>query len=230
MLTSDTLGSPITLGESQAHLSASPLGHRINFIRASPSDYLSNLTNLDEPVLTYTHVVLFHSLWYFASPSVFPTILRNLQAHVTSDATLCIAEYALQAGSLNAVPHVLAALAQTMLEAGGTGESQRNVRTVVGPGWIKEKTQKEGWVVRDEMVVIPPNNMADGRWEAESAVGDEFQKELEEVAERDEPLGGVLKGMREAVRMAIVVIGGCVRDVETMDVWSVKMQRGKQCV
>ena len=120
---------------------------------------------------------------------------------------------------------MLAALAQTMLEAGAIEESQRNVRTVVGPGWIKEETQKEGWVVRDEMVVIPPRKMADGRWEAESAVGDEFKKGLEEVAERDEQLGGVLKGITEAARMAIEVIGGCVRDVEPMNVWSTKMQR-----
>lgn len=195
----------------------------MTFIRASPSDYLSNLTELDDP---YTHVVLFHSLWYFASPSIFPTILRNLQAHITSDANLCIAEYALQASSLNAVPHVLAALAQTALEAGGIEESERNVRTVVGPEWIKEETQKQGWVVKDEMVVIPPRKMADGRWEVESAMGDEFKKGLEEVAERDEQLGGVLKGMREAVRMAIEVVGGCMRDVEPMNIWSTKMQRG----
>ena len=133
----------------------------------------------------------------------------------------------MQASSLNAVPHVLAALAQTMLEAGGLEESERNVRTVVGPEWIKEETQKEGWVVRDEMVVIPPRKMADGRWEAESAVGAGFKNGLEEVAERDQQLGVVVKGMREAVRMAIEVIGGCVRDVEPMNVWSAKMQRGK---
>ena len=114
-----------------------------------------------------------------------------------------------------------------MLEAGGLEESERNVRTVVGPEWIKEETQKEGWVVRDEMVVIPPRKMADGRWEAESAVGAGFKNGLEEVAERDQQLGVVVKGMREAVRMAIEVIGGCVRDVEPMNVWSAKMQRGK---
>ena len=122
---------------------------------------------------------------------------------------------------------MLAALAQTALEAGGIEESERNVRTVVGPEWIKEETQKQGWVVRDEMVVIPPRNMADGRWEVESAMGDEFKKGLREVAERDEQLGGVLKGMREAVRMAIEVVGGCVRDVEPMNVWFTKMQREK---
>ena len=121
---------------------------------------------------------------------------------------------------------MLAALAQTALEAGGIEESERNVRTAVGPEWIKEETQKQGWVVRDEMVVIPPGKMADGRWEVESALGDEFKKGLEEVMERDQQLGGVLKGMREAVRMAIEVIGGCVRDVEPMNVWFTKMQRG----
>ena len=120
---------------------------------------------------------------------------------------------------------MLAALAQTALEAGGIEESERNVRTVVGPEWIKEETQKQGWVIRDEMVVIPPRNMADGRWEVESAMGDEFKKGLREVAERDEQLGSVLKGMREAVRMAIEVVGECVRDIEPMNVWFTKMQR-----
>ena len=77
------------------------------------------------------------------------------------------------------------------------------------------------------MVVIPPRNMADGRWEVESAIRDEFKKGLREVAERDEQLGSVLKGMREAVRMAIKVIRGCMRDIEPMNVWFTKIQRGE---
>lgn len=121
---------------------------------------------------------------------------------------------------------MLAALAQATLGAGGVGDADRNVRTVVGQEWIKEVTQKEGWVVRDEVTVIPPKEMADGRWEVAAAVGNDFQKRLEEVAERDASLGSVLHGIKEALRMAIVAIGGSVNEVETMNAWPANMRRG----
>ena len=121
---------------------------------------------------------------------------------------------------------MLAVLAQATLGAGGVGDADRNVRTVVGQEWIKEVTRKEGWVVGDEVTVIPPKAMADGRWEVEAAVGNDFQKRLEEVAERDASLGSVLHGIKEALRMAIVAIGGSVNEVETMNVWSANMRRG----
>lgn len=80
-------------------------------------------------------------------------------------------------------------------------------------------------MVGDERVVVPPKGMADGRWEVEAAVGEEFQKGVEAVAGRNAAVGGALRGMREAVMGAVVGIGGSVRGVQTMDVWAARLVR-----
>lgn len=213
------LGSPTTIGQSQAHLSASPLGPRITWIQDSPEHYLSTITSSQDP---YTHVILFHCLWYFSSPSTLPSLLRLLPPHTTPDARLCIAEYALRAHSLASVPHVLAALTSATLQAQEKSE-ERNVRNISGPGLIRDLAGKEGWSVKEEKTVVPPSGLQDGRWEASNIVSEAFCKEVEEVGERHEGLGAALKGMREAVVGSLEGVDGGVKSVETMSVWVAKM-------
>lgn len=213
-------GSPITIGQSQAQLSASHLGPRISWIEDSPDHHLS--TNQTP----YTHVILFHSLWYFSSPSTFPSLLRLLPAHTTPAASLCVAEYALRAPSLASVPHVLAALTSSRLQA-EKGSEERNVRNISGPEWIKDAAGREGWAVKEEKVVVPPKGLQDGRWEVLGILSQGFEREVQEVVKRHEGLGGVLTGMKEAVVGALEVVEGGVKGVETMSVWVGTLAKGQ---
>ena len=145
---------------------------------------------------------------------------------MTADATLCIVEYALKASSLNAVPHVLAALAHAEMEAVGGVDVMRNVKNVNGSEWAKEVSGKEGWIVKEERVVVPPKGLEDGRWEVGTVVGRDFGAEVEVVAGREERIGGVLRGMRQAVIGAVEELQGGLEEVETMSVWATKMVRG----
>ena len=214
-------GAPVTIGQSQAKLSASHLGPRISWIRDSPEHYLSTIPSSKQP---YTHVILFHSLWYFSSPSTFASLLRLLPAYTTPNASLCIAEYALRAASLASVQHVLAALTSARLQAEEGGE-ERNVRNVTGPESIKDTAGREGWSVKEEKILVPPKGLQDGRWEVHNILNEDFEKEVEEVVERNESLGGVLKGMKEAVVGALEVVEGGVKGVETMSVWAAKLDK-----
>lgn len=216
-------GSPITIGQSQAQLSASHLGPRINWIEDSPEHYLSTITSSEKP---YTHVVIFHSLWYFSSPSTFPSLLRILPTHTTADASLCIAEYALRAPSLSSVPHVLAALTLARLQA-ENDVKEGNVRNISGPELIKNVAGREGWGMKEEKVLVPPKGLQDGRWEVLKLLSEDSQKEMQEVVKRDESLGEVLKGMREAVVGALEYVADGVKGVETMSVWVGKLNRGQ---
>ena len=215
-------GSPITIGQSQNQLSASHLGPRIKWIQDTPEHFLSTVPSSQEP---YTHVVLFHSLWYFSSPSTFSPILRLLPSHTSPDASLCIAEYALRAPSLASVPHVLAALTSTTLQSEDKESEERNVRNISGPGSIKDMAGKADWPVKEEKVVVPPKGLQDGRWEVLNILSKDFEKEVEEVSKRREALGVALNGMKEAVVGSLEAVEGGAAGVETMSVWVARLVR-----
>ena len=212
----------MTIGQSQAQLSASRLGPRISWIEDTPEHYLSTINSSRKP---YTHVVFFHSLWYFSSPSTFPSLLRLVLAHTTADASVCVAEYALRASSLASVPHVLAALTSARLQAEEGGE-YRNVRNITGPESIKDMAGKGGWSVKEDKILTPPKGLQDGNWEVKNILNQGFEREVEGVLKRNEGLGWVLKGMREAVVGALELVEGGVGGVETMIVWVVTLDKG----
>ena len=68
--------------------------------------------------------------------------------------------------------------------------------------------------------MVPPKGLADGRWEVGTVEGEEFEQEVEVVAGRDERLGAMLRGMREAVLGAVRGVEGGLKGVETMNVWA----------
>ena len=117
---------------------------------------------------------------------------------------------------------MLAALTSARLQA-EEGSDERNVRNVTGPESIKDTAGREGWSVKEEKILVPPKGLQDGRWEVHNIVTQAFEKEVEEVVKRDESLGGVLKGMKEAVVGALEVVEGGVKGVETMSVWAAKL-------
>ena len=224
-------GSPITIGQSQAQLSASSLGPRITWIEDSPEHHLSAIPASHKP---YTHIVLFHSLWYFSSPDNFHSLLRLLPPHTPPPPhhrkapkpqhAPCQEKVPLTAPSLATVPHVLAALTSATLET-EEKKTDTNIRNIVAPESIKESAVKEGWSVTEEKVLVPPKGLHDGRWEVLNILSKGFAKDVEAVAERQVGLGGVLKGMKEAVVGALQVVEGGVKGVETMSVWTGKLER-----
>ena len=117
---------------------------------------------------------------------------------------------------------MLAALTSARLQA-EEGSDDRNVRNVTGPELIKHIAGKERWSVKEEKILMPPKGLQDGRWEVQNIVNQAFDKEVEEVVKRNESLGGVLKGMKEAVVGALEVVEGGVKGVETMSVWAAKL-------
>lgn len=58
-------------------------------------------------------------------------------------------------------------------------------------------------------------------------LSEDSERKVQEVVKRDENLGAVLKGMKEAVVGALESVEGGVKGVETMNVWVGKLDRGQ---
>ncbi|KAJ7289348.1 putative SAM-dependent methyltransferase [Mycena rebaudengoi] len=202
-------GSPATLGEAHDVISAGPLGPRITWVQAEPLEFLEA-----NPEKTYDVAVLAHSLWYFASPVLILETLRVLAARAR---VVCIAEWSLScAEGSNATPHVLAVLAQGVMECRKPA-SESNVRTVVSPARIKALAAEAGLVMQGEDTVTPGKGVLDGRWETQHALRPLFAEEVEEFV-KDEREKGVVYAMKDAVEAAVARVGG-VKEVRTMDGW-----------
>ncbi|KAF7316922.1 Methyltransf-25 domain-containing protein [Mycena chlorophos] len=201
-------GSPQTLGQAQARISAGPLGSRIRWIQATPLEFLAA-----NPDAHWDVVVLVHSLWYFSSSS---QILETLRAVGPRANKVCIAEWSLSGA--NAETHVLAALTQAALECHKPiGLSESNVRTVVSPARIKELAAETGLKVVEETKITPGEKIYDGRWEAQAVVRPEFVQEVDQfVANKRER--GALYAMRDAFLSSLERVGG-TGAVRAMDAW-----------
>ncbi|KAH7929197.1 S-adenosyl-L-methionine-dependent methyltransferase [Leucogyrophana mollusca] len=199
-------GDPYTLGEAQAHLKASPLGARMNFVRANTEDILA----ADDTI--YDVAVLAHCIWYFASPSALLATLRALSPRATR---ISLAEWSLAASHPAAVPHLLAALAQASLECRKPA-SVSNIRTVLSPRALGALAGEAGLRVVGEGVVESPGGMEDGQWEVVAVLGRGFGEEVG-GAVGDERERGVVCAMRDAVAASKEGLGG--ERVRAMDVW-----------
>lgn len=200
-------GTPETLGEAQKRLSRSHIGPRITWHQAQPVAFLASVEDR-----AYDVAVLCHSIWYFASPSV---VLDTLCALKGKAGKLCIAEYALSATEVGAVPHVLAALTRASLEAHKI-VSEENIRTALGPEAIQCIAKEAGWKLVCEKRIVPEEGLEDGKWETNTVVDESFLGEIEKNIE-EEKVRVVLRSMREAVRNSVRTLGG--NGVRTMDVW-----------
>jgi len=200
-------GSPETLGEAQARLSQSHIGPRITWHQASPVEFLASIEKG-----AYDVSVLCHSIWYFASPAV---VLDTLCALKGKAEKLCIAEYALSATEAGAVPHVLAALTRASLEAHKT-ISEENIRTALAPDAIRRIAIEVGWKLVCEKRIVPEEGLEDGKWETNTVVDENFLEEVETNI-KEEKVRFLVRSMREAVKDAVVTLGG--KGVRTMDVW-----------
>ena len=119
---------------------------------------------------------------------------------------------------------MLAALTSARLQIEDGGD-ERNVRNISGPELIRDVAGREGWCVREERVLVPPKGLQDGRWEVSYILSEGFEREVQEVAKRQEGLGVALKSMKEAVVGALEVVEGGSEGVETMSVWVGKLNK-----
>jgi hypothetical protein len=185
------------------------VGKRITWHRANPVEFLSS----SSPEQKWDVAVLAHCIWYFRSEDQLSALLAALKGRV---GRVLVAEYALHASELEAVPHVLATLARAALEA-HRKDSSENIQTPLSPAAVKELAEKEGYSVVGEDNVVPEPELSDGGWEAGSVVSGMFLKEVEQAVV-DGSVRTMLKSARDAVVAAVKGING-VSKVRTMDVW-----------
>ncbi|CUA71879.1 hypothetical protein RSOLAG22IIIB_04825 [Rhizoctonia solani] len=205
-------GAPATLGQAQSHLLKSKIGHRMSFVQANPIEFLSSPENQN----TFDTAVLAHCIYYMSSPT---TLLNTFRAlfNAPSIHQVCIAEYALSSSHLDGYPHVLAVLAQAMIEVHKDAEkSESNVRTVLGPEGVIKLAKEAGWSVLREGLVSPEHGLEDGRWEV-GALLSYTDEDLTSLITDDRERAAI-SAMRDSVSRSVDKLGG-VKNVRTMDVW-----------
>lgn len=199
-------GNPYTLGEAQAHLSASTLGSRMTFVQADPLEFLQKTTD------NYEVAAIAHSIWYYSSPAYLEHLLAALISRVKR---VCIAEYALTATDPRSMPHLLSALTQASLEC-RKPISKSNIRTVLSPRAIDDMALAAGLLRKKQHTFVPNEGMRDGQWETWAVVDDAYAKEIEECV-KDPREKAVVYALRDAV--TAIVDPSNKTAVKTMDVW-----------
>jgi hypothetical protein len=186
-------------------------------VQQTPPDYLLSLNSADQTSpsgVKFDGVVLAHCLWYFSSPSLILSTLRELKRHARY---LFLAEWSLSASDPAAQPHVLAALAQASLEC-HKADSESNVRTVLSPKRLTELALNAGWQLRDESRVAGGEGLLDGVWEVGACLSPTFTREIEEQigGERER---GVVLALRDACEASLESVPAGRKGVTVMDVW-----------
>lgn len=206
-------GSPFTLGQAQAHLSAGPLGPRITWKQVDPLLFLQSSPSPSPTETQYDVAILAICIWYFASPGVLAQILEALS---TRAKRVCIAEWSLTASTLSAYPHVLAALAQAAVECHNP-TSVSNVRTILSPSAIVSSASAAGWTLKNERMFQPAKGTLDGMWEVGAVVDEGYLKEAQRLIQ-DEKERSVAIALRDAVVASLEAVGG-TKGVDSMSVW-----------
>lgn len=214
-------GSPYTVAQSQAHILASrPLGSRITFIHDDP------LRILRDPEYhgQFDGAVFCHSLWYFASESVVRDLFLTLaEAGVRN---IYLAEWTGEAVDPSQIPHRLGAEAQMLLhssraEAKSPRLMDQNVRSALLPEELLKLADNTKWRLVRRGVVQTPQNMPDGRREAQFVQSSFFRKSV--LCEKlDKDLENKLLGRCEEVVEVTKKVEQTYGRVRCMDVmWAV---------
>ncbi|POR35572.1 Uncharacterized protein TPAR_04247 [Tolypocladium paradoxum] len=200
-------GAPYTLAQAQAHISAGPVGGRIAWHSAEPTEFLAR-----NPDKKWDFVVMAHCIWYLASPETLAAMLSALKGRA---GTLLVAEYTLTATDKAAVPHVLASIARASLVAHNKA-SEENIRCLLSPGSITEAAKSSGWGLDSECVVVPNEGLLDGSWETSTVKSEAFLEEVDRHV-KDSAVKTMLRSCRDAVIGALAALDG--KKARTMDVW-----------
>ena len=166
----------------------------------------------------YDCVVMNNCLWYFDSSARIEQLLTLLITRKHAKKIL-IAEWSLEARSLNQVPHVLAALTRANREYLNP-RSRQNIRTVVSPAWFRRWFSQHEVEVLTERMVDCPKGMMDGQWEVRSVLSERFRTETREMI-GDERQFLALDVMRDAMIDAVRQLKGGLEDVESVMIWTV---------
>lgn len=208
-------GGPINYGTSQRNLKASPLGPRMTFHNTDPEDYLASYAG--EP---YDYVVFFLSLWFFSDPSRIERLLARLSSdHGRFAKRLLIAEWALEANSPEAWPHVLAALSIANLETRNI-EDKSNICSPVSPAWVRALFASMELEVEKEEVVPPSTDLREGMWEVRVILQKSHGARIKEVHKDNERARLAAEAMQQAVMAAVDRVEGGVDAVQSMNVWT----------
>ena len=130
---------------------------------------------------------------------------------------ILVAEWSLAATHSSAQPHVLAALAQAVLEC-HKSKSSSNIRTVLGPKRITDLALAAGWKLENETRVQPKEELQDGQWEVAACLSPSFEKELKDQVD-DEREREVVLALRDACEASLQSIPEGRKGVHSMDVW-----------
>ncbi|WP_254404119.1 class I SAM-dependent methyltransferase [Streptomyces anulatus] len=149
-------GTPVTLGESAARLTAGPLGPRIDF--RFGTDVLDR--SVDFPESSFDHVVLAHCSWYFTSLGQLQDTLTRARAWARR---LWFTEWDLTPASGDQLAHLLAVLIQGQIEAAGS-RGQGNVRTPFSREVLLRLLPESGWTA-DSSRLVDTEGLQDGDWE-----------------------------------------------------------------
>ncbi|WUX34094.1 methyltransferase domain-containing protein [Streptomyces anulatus] len=149
-------GTPVTLGESAARLTAGPLGSRIDF--RFGTDVLDR--SVDFPEGSFDHVVLAHCSWYFTSLGQLQDTLTRVRAWARR---LWFTEWDLTPASGDQLAHLLAVLIQGQIEAAGS-RGQGNVRTPFSREGLLRLLSDSGWTA-DSSRSVDTEGLQDGDWE-----------------------------------------------------------------
>lgn len=188
-------GSPYTLGDSQAALSASRVGRNIEWIAKDPVDHLPGLQT--PPAF----IILAHSLLYLPSAEYLSSLLRSCRDAASRDTRLLLAEWGMRASTPAAESHVLAVKAQ--MESPTPGG---NIRLFLDPERIKSLIGETRWQLEGEDWIQTPD-LHDGEWEVAHV-----RQDLSSDAV-DTKTKGLMSLMEESIERS----GGTVK---SMDVWT----------
>nr|A0A142I733.1 RecName: Full=Methyltransferase phomM'; AltName: Full=Phomopsin biosynthesis cluster protein M' [Diaporthe leptostromiformis]AMR44285.1 methytransferase [Diaporthe leptostromiformis] len=242
-------GTPYTVAETHAHLTASALGRHISFRREDAAAFFSpsRLSSPSPPgswpsAANVDAVTLCHSLWYFPTPQSVADLFTTLAgARVPR---VYLAEYSFR-GSLpggQQDAHILAARAQALLHASvleklSADSSQQNhqgrepgprapnVRAALDVGSIVEAAAAAGWAVRRQGTFVPAADMIEGHLEARLVVKDAFAEAVRAEGlspEREHEVLGLVPGVKEA--FARLAEAGVAKG-RAMDVWWAELER-----
>lgn len=155
-------GSPVTIGESLAHLKSGRFGEVIEFhlscdLRSAP-EHLAKTP--------FDFIVLAHCSWYFDSLDLLGSVLRGARDWAPR---LCLSEWDLTPTAAGQFAHLLAALLRGRLEAHKEG-SQANIRCPYAMPTLQNLLEGTGW---HELACVPIDcsELLDGRWEVDDCLG-----------------------------------------------------------
>ncbi|KAK0534795.1 hypothetical protein OC835_002568 [Tilletia horrida] len=217
-----TYGSPLTLGEAQAVLQKTAVGSRMTFLQADVPSFFSQQAPEQPSSPTrpqsFDTAILAHCLLYFSSAAELSQTLTELRRSARVQ-HLCLAEWDLAASRSEAVPHLLALVAQAFLP-----QAEANVRTLFSREQVRRIAEGAGWRLRCESTIVSPPRMQDGRWEVDLALGLEAARlrsvhsaaRVESERERDVT---TFSTMCDSIR-AHLPTPGSSKGVACVDVWT----------